>query len=312
MTKAFANALPVGTNARQSSASIELVCPADTLVQLRAAVDNGADWIQLRLSSRSRHAGDDSNINVNAMVSGIRYAHDRRCKVAIRLDACTQASSWTYQCQMIDRAAAHGVDAIELSNHALMLYAAAHYPHLQLHYSSETVVDAASIGLLKRQLNVSLVALPRLLSMADLIRVSRDTTVDLQLHGYCRFSSVIDHDRLQRAATEKSLGKEDLATRTTDSGSGQCATAESAANDGCFNDKMGTDVKVLRLLPQLSALGVRAICIEAPGTRLAHLAHITRIWREAIDEYMENADRYVVRPSWITELNNAARQLQSH
>lgn len=312
MTKAFANALPLGTDATQSSASIELVCPVASLVQLRAAVDTGADWIQLRFAPRARHTGEAANVNIDAMVSGIRYAHDRGCKVAVRLDACAQASAWACQRQVIESAAKHGIDALELSDHGLMLYAAAHHPQLRLHYASENVAEAASAGLLKRQLNVSRVALPRLLSMAELIHVSRNAAVDFQLHGSCRFSSVIHADKLQSAAKDKSLPRGNASTRVVPTGTDQCATAEGAANDGCFTERTAADVKVLRLLPQLNALGVRAICIEAAGPRPAHLAHVTRIWREAIDECMENTERYVVRPSWIAELNNAARQLRSH
>lgn len=312
MRKAFANILPAGPVVAQSSPAIELVCPVDTLVQLRAAVDNGADWIQLRLPSLERRICGDSHLNVDAMASGIRYAHDRRCKVAILPDRQPESFSWSCQRELIDQAAAYRIDAIELSEHALMLYAAAHYPQLQLHYVAGSSTDALSSELLKRQLNVSRMALPDLLSMAELIRISRETTVELQLYGFCRFSSVVDADKLQAAAIEKRLKNAEPVTPGTDTLADQCATAQSAANDTCFSDRSAGEIKVLRLLPQLNALGIRAIRIDAAASRPTHTAHITRVWREAIDECMENADRYVVRPSWIAELNNAARNLHKY
>lgn len=312
MTKAFANSLPVGPVAAQSSAAIELVCPADTLVQLRAAVDNGADWIQLRISSQRRLAEGDSDIKIDAMTSGIRYAHDRRCKVAILLDGQPEDFPWPCRRRLIDQAAKHRVDAIELSDHALMLYAAAHHPQLQLHYVAENTVDALSGELFKHQLNVSRIALPPLLSMAELLRISRDTTVELQLYGFCRFSSVIDAGKLQAAAMERRMKKADSRMQDEETTADRCATPEKAANDVCFSDPNKVDIKVLRLLPQLNALGIRAIRIDAAASPPAHTAQVTRIWREAIDECMENADHYVVRPSWIAELNNAARQLRKY
>lgn len=311
MTKAFATSLPSGS-AAQSASAIELVCPADTLVQLRAAVDNGADWIELRFSPRSRSADNHPDINFETMASGIRYAHDRRCKIAIRLDRQREGLPWTCKRALVDEAASHGIDAIELSDQALMFYAAGNYPQLQLHYIAENIVDALSAELLKRQLNVSRMALPQLLSMAELIRITRDTTVDLQLYGFCRFSSIVDAAKLQAAAMENRAAKAESRLQGAEGFPDQCATPECAANDGCFSHRFASDIKVLRLLPQLSILGIRAIRIDAAGSRPIHTAHVTRIWREAIDECTVNTDRYVVRPSWIAELNNAARRLLSH
>jgi collagenase-like PrtC family protease len=188
------------------------------------------------------------------------------------MDRQWEGLSWACRRTLVDKVAAHAVDAIGLSDQALMFYTAANYPQLQLHYIAENIVDALSAERLKRQLNVSRVALPQLLSMTELIRISRDTTAELQLYGFCRFSSVIDAAKLQAAAMENRATKTESRQPDGEGFSDQCATPECAANDGCFNDHCAADIKVLRLLPQLNALGIRAIRIDAAGSRPIHTA----------------------------------------
>ena len=311
MAKAFANLFSIGADAAHSPATIELVCPVDTLAQLHAAVDSGADCVQLQFSFRNNIGCTDAKTDLGPMADGIRYAHRRRCKVAIHNDWHPQAAPWSLARAIIDQAAVRKVDAVELSSNELMLYAAAHHPQLQLHYAASDAVDAATLVFLKRHFNITRVALPQLLSMADLIGIARDTPVDLELHGFSHFTSIISSGQLQDATLERKSATDNAMRHRENAKADLCATEENAANDNCFSNQAFADIKVLRLLPALNTLGVRAIRVEAGGLRPVQTAHIIQIWREAIDECMKNADRYVVRPSWVSELNDAFRRQRS-
>lgn len=300
MNKAFApslttNAIPLHT------CSIELLCPVSTIVQLRTAVDNGADSVQILLPKLPEKNAKD--INMAAVTSGIRYAHDRGCKVSLQLDDRMTSSTWKQWRDMLDEAAGLGVDAVELSDPGMMLYVAARHPELAIHHAVTTqAFDADTIAFLQQRFKVSRVTLPPVLSMGGLISVSQCRGVELQLHGLSRISSVVDASRLHDA---------NAAPTRRDTDDHCCALPEDAANDGCFTELAGADARVLRLLPQLQDLGVRAIRLEGASSKPLHTARLTRVWREAIDECMENANRYVVKPSWIAELDNAVRHAQS-
>jgi collagenase-like PrtC family protease len=306
MKKAFANFMSAGTAAVHSSVPIDLICPATNLAQLRTAVDNGANCIQLQIPEHDHYANTGKNLNIRAMASGIRYARDRCCKVSVRITADATASSWMWWKETISQAAALGVHAIELSDPGWLLYATAHYPQLELHYAAAgTSVDANAIELYRRQFIISRVALPSFMSASQLIDISQGTSIGLHLNGFCRFSSAIDSTRLHAAAVEKHVIKPKLPEPKPDIHIALCATAENAVNDNCFSNQNQGDIKVLQLLPQLHALGVRAICVEAAASHPASLAQATRVWREAIDECIKNIDRYAVKPAWIAELNSA-------
>ena len=308
MTKAFANLMSdAGANTAHSSAPIELICPATSLVQLRTAVDNGADCIQLQISEHNLYGSAGKHINYKAMASGIRYARDRYCRVSFRVATNAPSASWLWWREAISEAAALGAYAVELSDPALLFYVAAHYPQLELHYSAAaSSIDFKAIELYRRQFNISRIALPRILSTAQFLDISQSTPIELQLNGFCHFSSAIDSARLHAAAVQKQAAKPWLAKPETDIHTALCAAVENAANDHCFSGHEQGNLKVLRLLPQLHALGVRAICVEAAASNPAPLAQAIRVWREAIDECTENFDRYTVKPAWIAELNDAA------
>ncbi|HEU4846101.1 MAG TPA: U32 family peptidase, partial [Burkholderiaceae bacterium] len=42
----------------------------------------------------------------------------------------------------------------------------------------------------------------------------------------------------------------------------------------------------------------------------AYVAQVTRVWRDAIDQVLNNPARYSVKPDWMTELNRVAEGQQ--
>lgn len=302
----------------ESSGMLELVCAADSLVELRAAVDNGADWIKLNYRADSGsftgHGFENTGIR-----KGIRYAHDNRCKVLFALDCSPLRSSWRTRREIVDRAVLSGVDALALSDSALMLYVAAHYPDVQLHFAiEEAVLSCESVNFYRRQFGVTRVLLPRLLSLPMLERLGSNTEMELAVFGFGHLVTVPSRhggslSALRHAPSIFSAASTDLEMAAdadpVRAAVERCAADESSSNDHCYNVSGTFDLNILRFLPQLSASGVRAIVAESPLHAPMHLAHVTRIWREAIDDCLENIEHYCVKPSWIADLSKAAKDM---
>jgi len=71
-----------------------------------------------------------------------------------------------------------------------------------------------------------------------------------------------------------------------------------------------TSLNTLELLPQLLSMGVRAIKIEGRQRSPAYVAQVTKVWRDAIDTCLDSAQRYSVKPAWMSELNKVAEGQQ--
>ena len=103
---------------------MDLVCPAGSLPALRAAVDNGADWVYLGLRDDT-NARNFPGLNFDgaALADGLAYAHARGRKVLVAINTYPQAANWARWTAAVDRAAALGADAIIVADPGLLRYA---------------------------------------------------------------------------------------------------------------------------------------------------------------------------------------------
>ena len=87
----------------------ELVCPAGALPSLKAAVDNGADWVYLGLRDDTNARNFPGlNFDDGALAEGLAYAHRHGRKVAMAINTYPQAANWPRWTAAVDRAAALG------------------------------------------------------------------------------------------------------------------------------------------------------------------------------------------------------------
>ena len=293
MSKAFAH-FSTDLTTEPSAGAMELVCSADSLVTLRAAVDNGADWIHLDYREHDGMSSlNDLNFNNAAIVRGIRYAHDAHCKVLLSLDASVQSGGWAKSRDILERAVQCGIDAIELSDPALMLYAAAHHPELRLHYRvPDSMLNGEAIDYFRKQFGISRVVLPRVLSLVQVALISENTSVELQVLGFGKFCTFIEGSDVAADGTPSSKSNLRAWSRTDEVCVDCCATVENAANESSFAFDKLPDASTMKLLPQLTAAGVRAVKVEAQELGPVHLAHLARVWRVAIDDCLENRNHY--------------------
>jgi putative protease len=303
MTKALARIPTTRTTVEVAPSTIELLCPVDNLVGLRAAVDNGADGVLLDCRTADEIPGSIWIDGKHSLLTkGIRYAHDRHCRVALRLEAHPKSTSWPRLRAVIDQAGCSGVDALVLSDPALMLYAADRYPELQLHYAApSSALHPESINYFQQQIGISRIVLPPGVSLAHVRQIANGCRVDIEVIGFGPHCTIVGVSPLASGITN--MEETDAA---------RCATTDEASNDLSYVIRGFPDTSALRLLPNLKTAGVRAIRIEARDGNSGRLAQVTRIWREAIDSCLENVDRYSVKQSWLTELNRWGRQAIPH
>lgn len=301
---AFANSFLTDTFPAPAG-TLELTCSADSLVALRAAVDIGAEWIHLDYRRQEGANGlTAGHLDNPALVRGIRYARDKGCKIVLNLDIQLPASTWIEWRAVIDRAAQLRIDAIELSDPALLLYAANRCPEMQRHYvMPETEFNCNAIAFVQRQFGISRIVLPRVVTLAQITLIAKHTKARLLVTGFGRHCAIIDTGKVRPFSSNTDSADASIG----DMPPAGCALTETAANDSCYVLDLPPDTGALPLLPELTALGVCAIRVDAANYSLPHLTQVIRIWREAVNECLENIDRYSVRPSWITGLNSRAK-----
>lgn len=314
MGKVSAQVFSLRRASEPATESLELACPAYNLTSLKAAVENGANSIYIEYRPAGLHPHLRSLLAHDAALrKGIRYAHAHKAKVVLSLSQPhANADPWTASVAMIKDASQLGIDAITLSDPALMLYTAAYYPELSIHYvAPPSMFEANAIRLLKRNIPFTRVILPRVVSVAQIEEISRIPGIGVELVGFGKGCTILTPRTAPHGNPNLSgrpTGLERNSQRSLhsavplDAGAEACGLPGPATNDQLFDLEHSDEWHALSVLPQLAAIHVRALRVELQEHSSSKLARLTRIWREAIDECLHDTQHFNVRPAWLAEL----------
>lgn len=333
---------PLAESALSHSIPPELVCPAGSLPALKAAVDNGASCVYLGLRDAT-NARNFAGLNFDeaAIATGVRYAHERGCKVFMALNTYPQAANPGPWRAALDQAVDLGVDAVILADPGLMQYAALRYPALRLHLSVQgSATNYEAINFYREQFGVVRAVLPRVLSLEQVRQVIDKTPVEIEVFGFgslcvmvegrCALSSYVTGEspnthgvcsparsvRWQETpqGLESRLGGVLIDRYASGENAGYptlCKGRFDVGDDESYYAiEEPASLNTLELLPQLMKMGVRAIKIEGRQRSLAYVAQVTRVWREAIDHCVANPHRYAPKTSWMASLDQVAEGQQ--
>ena len=321
----------------EPSSTIELVCPAGGLPALKAAVDNGADCVYMGFKDDT-NARNFTGLNFDdkSIVEGIRYAHDRGVKVLLALNTYPQTANWSRWTAAVDRAVEFGVDAIILADLGLMDYAHRVHPNLRLHLSVQgSATNYEAINFYRERFGVQRAVLPRVLSLAQVEQVVKNTAVEIEVFGFGGLCVMVEG----RCALSA------YATGTSPNSNGACSPGKAVRWEqtpqgletrlsgilidrfadgertgyptickGRFevNDEIYSAIEepaslnTLSLLPDLFKLGVRPTKIEGRQRSPAYVAQVTKVWRDAIDACRRDAAHYTPTAAWMAELNKVS------
>lgn len=313
---------------------LELVCPAGNLQSLKTAIDHGADAVYMGFRDNTNaRAFPGLNFDEAQAAEGLRYAHERGGKVLLALNTYPQTESWARWTGAVDRAAKLGMDAVILADAGLMRYAVKHYPQLRLHLSVQgSATSYEAINFYREHFAIQRAVLPRVLSLAQVENVVKNTEVEIELFGFgglcvmvegrCLLSSYCTGESPNSAGVcspakavqwketpaglESRLngvlldryGKDEKAGYPT-----LCKGRFSVADETYYALEEPTSLNTLDLLPEMLKLGIAAIKIEGRQRSPAYVAQVTKVWRAAIDAVKTDATGFRPAPAWMNALN---------
>lgn len=319
----------------------ELVCPAGSLPALKAAVDHGADTVYFGYKNDT-NARNFAGLNFDhkAMVEGIDYAHRRNRRVLMAINTFPQPGREADWHRAVDGAADLGVDAVILADVGLLDYASRRHPQLRLHLSVQgSATSYEAVNFAHREFGIRRAVLPRVLTLAQVELVIRNTPVEIEVFGFGSLC-VMNEGRCWLSS---------YATGESPNTVGACSPAKfvkwerkpgvmNTRLNGILIDRYGdnepagyptlckgrfevngetyyameepTSLNVLELLPDIARIGVAAIKVEGRQRSPAYVAQVTRTLRAALDELGRDADHFSVKPAWQAELGKVSEGSQ--
>lgn len=330
--------MPEGSHTPQPTPRrIELVCPAGSLPALRAAVNNGADWVYLGFRDET-NARNFAGLNFTReqVAAAVEYAHHRGVKVLLALNTYPRPGAEVRWRGALDDAAALGVDAVILADPGLMQYAARAHPGLALHLSVQgSATNYEAINFYHRHFGVRRAVLPRVLSVAQVEEVIRHTPVEIEVFGFgglcvmvegrCSLSSYATgvspnvhgacspaqavrwretpqglESRLNGLLVDRYAAGEKAAYPTL------CKGRYEVEGETYYAIEEPASLNTLALLPVFARIGVAAVKIEGRQRSAAYVAQVTAVWREAIDRCLREPQTPAHDPRWTAELGRLA------
>ncbi|MCH5305325.1 MAG: U32 family peptidase [Rikenella sp.] len=155
--------IPHGTIADE----IEVMCPVGSWESLRGAIQGGADSIYFGVQGLNMRAASSVNFSLDDLSRIVAVCRSEGIKTYLTLNTVLFDEDIPYMRQVVDRAAAEGVDAVIVADQAAMNYARAQ--GVEVHIST--------------QLNVSNTeAVAFYAQYADVVVLARELTLDRVRH----------------------------------------------------------------------------------------------------------------------------------
>ncbi len=321
---------------------MELVCPAGSLPALRVAVDSGADAVYMGFKddTNARHFAG-LNFNDRKARQALDYAIDRKVKVFVAINTYAQPKGWKRWQEAVDRAYDLGVDALIVADMGVLEYARNKYPDLNLHLSVQgSATNHEALKFYHQQFGIRRAVLPRVLSLAQVKLAAEKSPVDLEVFGFgslcimaegrCYLSSYVTDESPNTCGAcspakavrweETPEGRESrlndvLIDRYQDgenAGYPTLCKGRFKVDEHVYNAlEEPTSLNTIRLIPELSNAGIKAIKLEGRQRSPAYVEQIVRVWREALDAYVIERDNFAPRSEWLDSLSKVSEGTQT-
>lgn len=291
----------------------ELLAPAGNLEKLKMALVYGADAVYMGGESYGLRAFSD-NFSNDELEQAVKFAHSLNKKVYVTVNIFPHNEDLVNLPDYLKFLSNIAVDAIIIADLGVYRLARQLIPEVPLHISTQANNTNWSSVLCWQELGASRVVMAREVSLDDIKVISQK--VDLELEAFI-------HGAMCMSYSGRCLLSNYLTGR--DSNRGQCAqpcrwkyylVEEKRPNQffPVFEDERGTyflnskDLCLLPHLPQLINSGLDSFKIEGRMKSVHYVATVVKVYRQAIDAYLENPNGFKILPEWLEELNKVSHR----
>ncbi|HFH8001103.1 TPA: U32 family peptidase [Streptococcus agalactiae] len=292
----------------------EVLSPAGTLEKLKVAIDYGADAVFVggqAYGLRSR-AG---NFSMEELQEGINYAHARDAKVYVAANMVTHegnelgAGPWFRELRDM------GLDAVIVSDPALIVICATEAPGLEIHLSTQASSTNYETFEFWKEMGLTRVVLAREVTMAELAEIRKRTDVEIEafVHGAmcisysgrCVLSNHMSHRDANRGGCSQSCRwKYDL----YDMPFGQERQSLKGEIPEPFS-MSAVDMCMIEHIPDMIENGVDSLKIEGRMKSIHYVSTVTNCYKAAVDAYMESPEAFeAIKEDLIDELWKVAQR----
>ncbi len=286
----------------------ELLAPAGNFEKLEIALHYGADAVYLAGKNFSLRNLSD-NFSMDEIHRAVDLAHSKGAKVYIACNIYSRNQEQKDIEKFLRDAGKANPDAVIIADPGIILISKKIIPHINIHLSTQSNTTNYNAVRFWHEAGVKRVNLARELSLKEIHEISSCSTIETE---------VFIHGAMCISYSGRCLMSNFLTGR--DSNRGMCTHpcrwkyhVVEEQRPGEFQpvmeDNRGTyifsskDLCMIRHIPDLINSQVSSLKIEGRMKGISYLASVVKSYREAIDSYVDNPEKFSVKPEWEYELN---------
>ncbi|CUP76800.1 peptidase U32 family protein [Clostridium baratii] len=296
----------------------EILAPAGNLEKLKTAIDYGADAVYLGGSKLNLRAFADNFTN-EQIREGVEYAHSRGRKVYVTMNVFPHNTDLDGMEEYIRELADTGIDAIIVSDPAIIVTAKEVAPDLEIHLSTQANNVNWKAAKFWYNQGVQRIVLARELSLKEIKTIRDNLPEDCDLEAFV-------HGSMCMSYSGRCLLSNYMTGR--DSNRGACAQPcrykyylmEEKRPGEYFpvvEDEKGTyimnskDLCMIKHIPEVIEAGVHSLKIEGRMKSSYYVAAIVKAYRQAVDAYLADKENYEFKEEWMDILMQVSHRQYS-
>ena len=287
---------------------VELLIPAGSLDILRTAVVYGADAVYLGGEAFGLRA-KAKNFTGQEIRQGIAYAHNHGVRVYVTANILAHNEDLDQAREYFQELKEYGPDALIISDPGIFSIAKQVAPEIDIHISTQANNTNYGTYQFWHGLGAKRVVSARELSLREIREIREKIPKDMEIESFVHGAMCISY-------SGRCLLSSFLAGR--DANRGACThpcrwsyglMEESRPGEymPVFENERGTfifnskDLCMIEHIPEMISAGINSFKVEGRMKTALYVAVVTRAYRKAIDDYLEDPDKYQANLNWYQE-----------
>ena len=285
--------------------NIEILSPAGDFEKLRVAIAYGADAVYLSGKSYGLRAGS-GNFSRDEMAEAIVYAHERDVRCYVTMNILAHEKDMEAVDEEIIFYHSIAADALIVSDPGIFRRIKQLFPDFEIHISTQASVTNADSCLFWYEQGARRIVLARELTLAEIKAIRDKIPPDMSLEcfvhgamcmsysGRCLLSNYFTGRGANQGACAQPCRWNYLVSEEKRPGE-PLPVEEDARGTYIFNSK---DICMIEHIPELVSAGIDSFKIEGRIKGTFYVATTTKVYREAVDAYLDNPSNYSPNPVW--------------
>jgi putative protease len=286
---------------------VELLAPAGNFEKLEMAVHFGADAVYLANKEFSLRNFSD-NFTLEEMKAAKEFAEGQGVRVYVACNIYARSFEHEAITTYLEALRDIGPDAVIVADPGIFMTARRIIPDIPIHLSTQANTTSAQTVLFWEDQGIKRVNMARELSLEEIKEISRQTSAEIEafVHGAmcisysgrCLLSTFLSGRDSNRGMCTHPCRWEYSVVEALRPGE-YMPVAEDDRGTYIFNSR---DLCMIEHIPEMIDAGIVSLKIEGRMKSINYLASTVKVYREAIDAYYADPEKYEVEKGWKEEL----------